>query len=286
MLAPTFSERNAELVWDESILQAEQMLKSWLDCKSTEAPCIPNVRADTMMLPFNVINKAGFGVDLPWVSQSDPMSQTATTSSVDTADSGHYMSYREALHLLIRHLFHIIVLPTWLLRFAPFAYAKLLRTVHGEAIAYLKELIKRKEDQLTRSTKEAGPTSGSDIMSALVSAKLERQNRITRESHTEGPEDEEALTEKAILANVFLMLIAGHETTATVLLLTLVELAINVEWQREVQKDLDQILGRRQKGCWNFRIDVAMLSNGTVGATINEILRLYPPINVIPKGTR
>ena len=31
---------------------------------------------------------------------------------------------------------------------------------------------------------------------------------------------------------------------------------------------------------------VKLLSDCTVGATINEILRLYPPANIIPKGTR
>lgn len=238
-----------------------------------------------MMLPFNVINKAGFGVDLPWVSESNATSHTATAGSADTAGGGHCMTYREALHSVISHLFHIVIFPSWLLRIVPFEYAKLLRIVHMESVAYLKELINQKEDELKSSQKELERKSRVDIMSALVSTKSEHQARIAREGYREGLEDEEALTERAILANVFLMLIAGHETTATILLLTLVELAINVEWQHEVQKDLDQIFGHRPHSLWNLRKDVALLSGGKVGATINEILRLYPPANIIPKGT-
>jgi cytochrome P450 len=97
--------------------------------------------------------------------------------------------------------------------------------------------------------------------------------------------EEEALTDKAILANVFLMLIVGHETTATALLLSLIELAINPEWQHEVQQDLDQIFGQRAHKSWTLS-DAALLSSSKLGATISEVLRLYPPVNIIPKGTR
>lgn len=282
ILAPTFTERNAELVWEESIVQAEQMLKSWLNIQSTESRCIPDIRADTMMLPFNVINKAGFGVDLPWSVESNLSSHKVTAGSADTAARGHQMTYREALHSVISHLFHIIIFPSWLLRIIPFEYARRLRIAHMESVAYLKELIKRKEEELRGS--QTGPKRKyrSDLMSALVSTKLEHETKLA----SEALEDEEALTESAILANVFLMMIAGHETTATILLLTLVELAINLEWQHEVQKDLDETFGQRPTISWNLRNDIARLSGGTVGATINEILRLYPPANIIPKGTR
>ena len=65
-------------------------------------------------------------------------------------------------------------------------------------------------------------------------SKWDRQEKCATEGIVDSAEDKEALTERSILANVFLMLIAGHETTATVLLLTIVELAINIDWQRKV----------------------------------------------------
>ena len=286
MLAPTFTERNAKIVWEESIKQTNQMLESWRNSQCAEARCIPDIRGDTMTLPFHVINKAGFGVDLPWVSTSKDPSRTSRTNSADTVGRGHCMTYRQALHSAISHLFHIIIFPNWLLRIAPFKYATFLRTAHEETIAYLRELMMRKEDELRSNPVDFEPKSGFDIMSALVSTKLEHQKRHVSVERADSVEDVEALTEKAILANVFLMLIAGHETTATVILATLVELAINIEWQREVQKDLDQIFGHRPHSSWDLQKDVKLLSDGTVGATINEVLRLYPPANIIPKGTR
>ena len=286
MLAPMFTEQNARLVWEESILQTEQMLESWRNAERTGTKCIPNIREDTMTLPFHVINKAGFGVDLPWVPKSTTGSYADSANPVDTIGRGHRMTYREALHSAISHLFHIVIFPTWLLRVAPFRYAKFLYIAHEETIAYLRELMVQKEGDLNRNQDNIEKNCGFDIMSALVAAKVERQKANAREGNLETLEDQEAMTEKSILANVFLMLIAGHETTATVLLLTLVELAINIDWQQELQKDLDDIFGCRPPMSWRFQNDVTRLSDGTVGATINEVLRLYPPANIIPKGTR
>ena len=102
---------------------------------------------------------------------------------------------------------------------------------------------------------------------------------------------------------MFIMLIAGHETTGTALIAALVELAINPIWQRRLQSDLDQIFGDRPPRSWNLYTDVEKTFDGTLGATINEgkpycesrpfksanttaVLRLYAPTNIIPKGTR
>ncbi len=66
------------------------------------------------------------------------------------------------------------------------------------------------------------------------------------------------------------MLIAGHETTATVLLIAMIELALNPKWQRQLQQDLDQMFGDRLPSSWDLNADAEKMSGGTVGATINE----------------
>ena len=230
------------------------MLESWRNSQCAEAKCIPDIREDTMTLPFHVINKAGFRVDLPWVSKSNTSSYIDGVNSADTISRGHCMTYRQALHSAISHLFHIVIFPSWLLRIAPFKYAKFF-TAYEETIAYLKELMARKEDELQSNQDTFEQKSGFDLMSALVSTKVEQQKRYDNEETFDNAEDVEALTERAILANIFLMLIAGHETTATVLLFTLVELAINVDWQQEVQKDLDRIFSSRLHSSWDLQND-------------------------------
>ena len=113
LLAPAFSERNAKLVWEESLVQAEAMLRSWSDEQRAGAKFIPTIREDTMILPFHVINKAGFGVHLPWAKGMEAGNHER---SVDRISHGHQMSYRRALQTAITHLFHILIFPDWLLR--------------------------------------------------------------------------------------------------------------------------------------------------------------------------
>jgi len=111
-LAPAFSETNAKLVWEESIAQARSMVDSWC----TGEKNISTIREDTMLLPFHVINKAGFGVDLSWPERTKTPSQTGNLTGADEVSHGHLMSYRKALQTTITHLFHILIFPDWLLR--------------------------------------------------------------------------------------------------------------------------------------------------------------------------
>ena len=51
------------------------------------------------------------------------------------------------------------------------------------------------------------------------------------------------LTKDEILGNAFIMLVAGHETTANAMHFTLLQLAAHPAAQRQLQKDVDAIFG-------------------------------------------
>ena len=92
----------------------------------------------------------------------------------------------------------------------------------------------------------------------------------SREREDETLEDKEVFTDKAILANMFIMLIARHETTGTALMIALTNLALNSAWQRRIQADLDEIFGDRPPSFWDLYTDVGKTLDGTLGATIND----------------
>jgi hypothetical protein len=50
----------------------------------------------------------------------------------------------------------------------------------------------------------------------------------------------------------------------------MIELAINPDWQRRLQKDLDQIFGNRPPSTWDIYTGVQKMFDSSVGATINE----------------
>ena len=93
------------------------------------------------------------------------------------------------------------------------------------------------------------------------------------------------LSDEEILGNTFIFIVAGHETTASTIHHALLFLALHPGSQRNLQKDLDQILGDQPIDKWDYERDLPKLLNSMVGAVINETLRLIPPIMQIPKLT-
>jgi cytochrome P450 len=102
------------------------------------------------------------------------------------------------------------------------------------------------------------------------------------------PEDSKGvyLTKQEVIANSWIILFAGHETSANIAHLTLLFLAIELEKQSHVQKDIDSIVGSRLPKDWTYETDLGRLWNSMVGAAINETLRLMPPIIDVPKIVR
>jgi len=94
------------------------------------------------------------------------------------------------------------------------------------------------------------------------------------------------LTKQEVISNSWIILFAGHETSANIAHLSLLFLAIELEKQAHLQKDVESIVGARPTDEWSYEIDLSRLYNGMVGAVMNETLRLMPPIIDIPKVVR
>lgn len=92
------------------------------------------------------------------------------------------------------------------------------------------------------------------------------------------------LSDSDILGNAFVMILAGHETTANSIHFSLIELALNGSAQRKVQKEVQSIFGDTPPETWDYEPSINNLLGGYVGAVLNEQLRLMPPIIAIPKS--
>lgn len=91
------------------------------------------------------------------------------------------------------------------------------------------------------------------------------------------------LTRDDIIGNAFIMLVAGHETTADAMHFTLIEMATNPVTQRRLQRDLDELVGDSKPETWDYEVLLGRLMGSMVGAAMNETLRLIPPVVVVPK---
>jgi cytochrome P450 len=91
------------------------------------------------------------------------------------------------------------------------------------------------------------------------------------------PETGEAMPSGQVIDNLLTFLLAGHETTATMLTWTLYLLAKAPEWQERLANEAHAVAGNRDITA----DDVAQL--GLTRQVLNEAARLYPPVPVITR---
>ena len=139
----------------------------------------------------------------------------------------------------------------------------------------MEELVDQKQDE-ARQGDSMDKEPGMDLMGQLVRSMQEAENS---EYKLSGP----SLTRDDIIGNAFIMLVAGHETTADAMHFTLIEMATNPATQRRLQRDLDELVGDSKPDTWNYDALLGPLMGSMVGAAMNETLRLIPPVVVVPK---
>jgi len=116
-------------------------------------------------------------------------------------------------------------------------------------------------------------TAGMDLFGAMI-----RESGILDEKTTN-------LQKSDLLGNAFVLMLAGHETTANTLHFALVYLAMNWESQKRLQDDVDSITQGRPISDWSYEEDFPKLFGGMAAAVMNETLRLMQPVVNIPKST-
>lgn len=97
-------------------------------------------------------------------------------------------------------------------------------------------------------------------------------------------QDRKSLTDSEVLGNLFVFVVAGHETSASSLHMTLVLLALHPEFQKEIQEELEEVFQGRPSSQWSFEKDFHPLSNCVMlVAAWKEEMRLVSPVVSIPK---
>ncbi|KAH6911859.1 cytochrome P450 [Coprinopsis sp. MPI-PUGE-AT-0042] len=160
----------------------------------------------------------------------------------DSKPAGHELTFKQALHYTSSELITKAITPTWALGLTP----RLRRT----RLAY-KEL-------------GAPSTHHHDLFSSLLASKIQ-------DSKSENLADDE------IFGNMFLFLVAGHETTAHTLCFAFALLALH----QEEQERLYQACLRVTEQKFPVYDDIPLLSRSM--AVFYETLRLFPPVTGILK---
>lgn len=91
-------------------------------------------------------------------------------------------------------------------------------------------------------------------------------------------------TEREVLGNAFAFILAGHETAGNSMHFILISLALRLQSQHCLQRDIESILEGRPPKEWSYDNDLPKLFGGMTGAVLYEQLRLVPPVTNIPKS--
>ncbi|KAM5352305.1 hypothetical protein ACJ41O_005028 [Fusarium nematophilum] len=278
----SFNEKNAALVFREAIQQAQGMVKMWMGADGEDSGTIHSLDRDTMRLALNIIAYVGFGLKLLWPGESLPSgadSKLAKYGSLEPS-SGHKLSFVTTVATVLEYILMLLLVP----RLMPFKKARLAADSHEDWCKYMQELMDEKIEEAQRGEH----VDGMDLMGQLVRSSYGTATANGNPPHLSGRKKEVApkqgsLSRDEIQGNAFIMLVAGHETTANAMHFILLELANNPASQRRLQKDIDELLGGKDPSLWDYEGLINPMMASMLGACMNETLRMVPAVVEIPK---
>ncbi|CAI4212257.1 unnamed protein product [Parascedosporium putredinis] len=259
--AASFNERNAALVFAVAAEQTRGMLDKWMadqegrsrgpggggegdkkagsSSASSPGP-IRTIDRDTMRLALNII---GYGSEVGQVYELGARGWAYVEFyRYDCDASGEDIVVVGSTAMAVEYLL-------------PLKRTQEAAESYTNYVAYMNELLDEKLQQLRAgNVDDAEP--GMDIMGQLVrstygdasSTTDDQEKKAAQSAPTASAATMGRLGRPDILGNAFIMLVAGHETTANALHFTLLELAAHPAVQRALQRDLDALLGDRDPG--------------------------------------
>jgi hypothetical protein len=120
LVAPAFSERSNAFVWEQSLQQAQSMLKYWsqLGGNTNEEMNIKNAQESTANLALHVICGAGLGVPQLWPHEDESILGARKVPGFNTKKLGgnHTLGFKESLKGSTGiNIIWLTVLPKWLI---------------------------------------------------------------------------------------------------------------------------------------------------------------------------
>lgn len=262
LTATPFNEQKSPLVWNESLRQAEDMLRSWCSRSQDGITTTPD---DTRTLALHVLAYVAFQKSYPFdtISHSTAVDQTSLT-------------YRDSIAIILENILLIMVLPekVFTLPFLPRNFQQV-----GWAITSFREYMTAQvaaERELIRN----GEAGTGNLVSNLVRASDEG---LAISSESDNSSKLKPLTNSEILGNIFVFNFAGHDTTAISLAYGMLLLIAHPEVQDWVHEEIAHYVGDQDPKSLAYNGIFPKLKRTL--AVLLETLRLYNPLPGVPKYT-
>ncbi|KIM40203.1 hypothetical protein M413DRAFT_446366 [Hebeloma cylindrosporum] len=238
--APAFSDRNNKLVWDASVDIVQGLFGDmWA---GQDVITVDHCVDITLPIALFVIGAAGFGRSISWKEDS-------------VVPPGHAMTFKDSLHIVTTDFFFKLIFPDKAMGLTK--RMQRTRKAFEELRLYMVEMIHERQ--------HAEKVQRHDLFSSLLAAN----------DHTL---DITTLSEDEVIGNIYIFLVAGHETTAHTLSFTFALLALYPEEQDKLFEHIKSVIPDGQKPTYE---QMPLLTYSL--AVFYETLRLFPPVTAIPK---
>ncbi|PPQ76825.1 hypothetical protein CVT24_010969 [Panaeolus cyanescens] len=202
--APAFTERNNQLVWNETISVVNELFSDvWGD---KDVITVNRCLDLTLPITLFVISSAGFGQKISW-------------SDDGAIPKGHSMSFKETMDIMSKDFMIPLALPKWAL-----GVTKRTRNA-GKALVELKKYI----SEMIHERIHSDQAEKADLFSMLLK---ENSQHL----------DTAALNDDELFGNIFVFLVAGYETTSHALAFTLGLLALYPDEQEKLFQHIKSVL--------------------------------------------
>ncbi|TFK28623.1 cytochrome P450 [Coprinopsis marcescibilis] len=241
IMAPAFSQGLYELLWKTSISLYRQMLagEGWETKKVAQ---VSRAQDFTYKFALLTIGVCGFGFHFNW---TDPMI---------TVDGD--MTLTKAFEIF-DHNQVLVLLPWWLLRL-PIKRFKEYRRATAKLTEWMVGQIAERKELINSRTEDDKEKLREDLFTRMVKANEEELKKFR-------------LADQELIGNIFIILLAGHETTAQTLAATLAQLALHPEIQDEIFEQIISVVGlNRDPDLEDYRSLTKVL------AAFYEGTRMYP----------
>ncbi|KAF2463555.1 cytochrome P450 [Lindgomyces ingoldianus] len=266
--AVTFTEKNNELVWRESLKQAGEMLQYWLH-RSPQP--IRTLAEDTRVFTLNVLAAALFDKTYPFESRAESKLRQKNGKK-DSA-----FGYRDSLSTILRMIIPILIFGEKKLKEAwwlPESFRKAGFAV-SDFRTYVTDLI-NEERVLISQGKQNTP----NLVTNLVRACEEESDGSL--STGDSRPGRTILTKDEIISDLFVFAFAGNDTTAITLAHILGEMAAHPEIQDWISEEIHFVLQSTDIKTWNYST-CSQLKR--CWAVVYETLRLCHPLGQLVKTT-
>ncbi|KAJ7031686.1 cytochrome P450 [Mycena alexandri] len=247
IMNPAFTPETNAFVWDEAANLYQQMIENegWVHQDDLKIPAINGVTSKFALI---LIARCGFGQSISW----------------ETKSPGSGMLFGEALLIVSRSSIVRLITPRWMYKL-PIQRLHQIESAYSSLGILMKELISTRREELALEEEDSAHKQ-KDVFRLLLRAS-QGQGKLQ-------------MSDDELVGNTFLMLFAGHETTARALDAAIGFLALYEDIQEEVFQEIRSVMSLDGKLAFEHYSRLTKVQSAFLEAS-----RLFPAVMMIFRET-